>query len=301
MPYRIVLEHRSKELQQQCKGIDGALAERQKSLREEELSCANIRSRRDSLVAHFKNMRNDAGSGETDEDGVGETCEEEDRELALLDKDLEFGVHMLNRESARAEELRLEQDGLQSELRRVDNEIRYRGSCSTRLEMWVAKLTAQVQMMAVGSGMGTTPLPITNPRVPAEGGRHVLKISNCPVCGFHFKCHNISVADCGCCYHHFCLAAWLSDGMRRCAGLSCEMDFCLDWLDSFGANQVRLPPLQQPKLEGGSVLHSRRPGGNVAAAASTNCESLRKDLVFCVRTLNLLSRALREVLCQHGA
>ena len=233
-------------------------------------------------MAHFKNMRNDRGSGENDEVGVGETCEEEDKQLRILDKDLEFGVHMLNRESARAEELRQEQDGLQSELRRVENEIRYRGATSSRLEMWVAKLTTQVHMMAVGSGMGTTPLPITNPRIPAEGRRKVLQIKDCPVCGFHFKCHNISVADCGCCYHHFCLAAWLSDGMRRCASSSCEMEFCLDWLDSFGANQIRLPPPQQPKLEGVSALYHRRPGGNVAAAASTNCEFLGKAYVFCV-------------------
>ena len=273
LSFRCVLEHQSKELQQQCKGIDGALAERQKSLREEELSCANIRSRRDSLVAHFKENRMDGDSGRCDGAMVAETCAEEEKELRQIDKDLEFGLHILNRESARTEQLRLEQEGLQTELRKVEHEIRLRGVASTRLETWVGKLTEQVQMMAVGSGMGTTPLPIVNPKVPAQGRSQVIYVSNCPVCGLHFKCHNISIADCGCCYHHFCLAAWLSDGRRDCASDICAgVEFQSDWLDSFGANQVRLPPLRQPKLESHRSRLTRNDGGHVSHAASTNCK-----------------------------
>lgn len=291
---RCVLEQRSKELQQQCKGVDGALAERLKSLREEELSCANMRSRRDSLVAHFNSIRNAGDSGENGEDRIEETCEEEDEELRRIDKDLEFGVHILNRESARTEVLRFEQEGLQTELNKVEHEIRVRGTQSTRLDMWVEKLTEQVQMMAVGSGMGTTPLPIRNPRVPTEGRVLVIRAKNCPVCGFNFKCHNISVADCSCCYHHFCLAAWLSDGKRRCANVNCEMEFCADWLDSFGANQIRIPALRQPKVEGQVSRFNRRDGGNVAAAASTNCK-FRRWLRHVCSNLRFLVSNLKDM------
>lgn len=70
-------------------------------------------------------------------------------------------------------------------------------------------------MMAVGSGMGTTPLPLKNPRVPVEGRGQVIYISNCPMCGLNFKYHNISVADCLCMYHHFSLPAWLSDEKKK--------------------------------------------------------------------------------------
>ena len=273
---RSVLEHRRGELQQQCKGIDGALAERQKSLREEELSCANIRRRRESLLAHFNSLRAGGESGENVVDRVEETCGEEDDALRQIDRDLEFGLHILNRESARAEQLKYEQQGLEAELRQVEHEIRLRGVASKRLETWVAKLTEQVQLMAVGSGMGTTPLPLRNPRQPTEGRGQVIIVSNCPVCGFNFLCHNISVADCSCTYHHFCLAAWLSDGRRRCAKEFCEMEFSQDWLDSFGANQIHSPPLRQPKLEGQVSRFNRHDGGNVAAAASTNCKFRNK-------------------------
>ena len=282
------MEYRRQELQQQCKGMDGALAERQKSLREEELSCANIRRRRESLLAHFNSLRAGGESGENDDGRVEETCAEEDEQLRLIDKDLEFGLHILNRESARTEQLKQEQDGLETELRRVEHEIRLRGVASRRLETWVAKLTEQVQMMAVGSGMGTTPLPLRNPKVATEGRGQVIVVSNCPVCGFNFLCHNISVADCSCTYHHFCLAAWLSDGRRRCAKEFCEQEFCQDWLDSFGANQVHSAPLRQPKIEGQVSRFNRHDGGNVAAAASTNCKFRKKPesyrivlLVFC--------------------
>lgn len=270
---RAVLEHRRKELQQQCKALDGALAERQKSVREEEVSCANIRKRRDSLVQYFMSGREGEGSEVCDTGIVGETLDVGEEELRIIDKDLEFGLHILSRESARTEQLRVEQLAMKAELAKVEHEIRLRGVASTRAELWVSKLTEQVHMMAVGSGMGTTPLPIRNPRVTAEGRSEVICISNCPVCGFNFKCHNISVADCECCYHHFCLAAWLSDGKRRCAREYCEKEFCADWMDSFGANQIRLPTLRQPKMEGLIGRFSNHDRGNVAAAASTNCES----------------------------
>lgn len=135
-------------------------------------------------------------------------------------------------------------------------------------------------MMAVGSGMGTTPLPIKNPRVaPKELGKYIY-ISNCPVCGYNFKCHNVSLADCSCTYHHFCLAAWLSDGKRRCASGICEREFSADWIDSFGANQVRLPALRQPKREGLLPRFSVQDSENVDAAASTNCKSCHLPSTF---------------------
>ena len=270
---RSLLEHQQKELQQQCKGMDGALAERQKSLHEEELSCANIRRRRESLIAHFTSLRYGEGFEDNEVRTVGETCPEEDEELRVLDRDLEFGVHILNRESARTEQLEKEQDQMQTELRRVEHDIRLRGVASTRAEIWVAKLTEQVQLMAGGSGMGTSPLPIRNPRVSSEGRGGVITITNCPVCGYNFKCHNITVADCGCTYHHFCLAAWLSDGRSRCAGAVCEMEFGSDWLASFGANQIRIPLLRTPKTEGRVGRTTNQDDGVVAAAASTNCKS----------------------------
>ena len=268
-----MLEFKRKELEQQCKGIDGALGERQKSLREEELTCANMRSRRDSLVAHFEAIRKGDGTDEFNGIRDAELCAEEEKELKTIDKDLEFGMHILNRERARMQQLEEEQKGLQAELRRVENEIRYRGVTCMRSDLWVGKLTDQVHMMAVGSGMGTSPLPIHNPRVPDRDRRQVISITNCPVCGFSYKCNNISVADCHCTYHHFCLAAWLSDGKRRCANYTCEMEFSADWLDSFGANQVRLPVLRQPKLEGRSPVFNNSDSPNVTAAASTNCKS----------------------------
>lgn len=261
-----------KELAQQCKGIDGALAERKKSLREEQLSCANIRKRRESLVAHFEEIRNSEGMNENEEERHAQIAVEEEKELRILDKDLEFGVHILNREMARTEQLEQEQLGLQTELRQVEHEIHLRGVGQTRSELWVATLTDQVHMMAVGSGMGTTPLPIKNPKVPPGGSRQMIRVSNCPVCGFNYTCHNIVVADCSCTYHHFCLAAWLSDGKRRCAKSDCELEFCADWIDSFGANQVRLPTLRQPKLEGLHTRVNNLEGGNIDAAASTNCK-----------------------------
>ncbi|KAG0620283.1 hypothetical protein M758_4G204100 [Ceratodon purpureus] len=211
-----------------------------------------------------------ADSGKNEDVVIGETSAVEDEQLRVLDKDLEFGLHILSRESARTEQLKLEQEGIQSDLRKVEREIHLRGVASTRLETWVAKLTEQVQMMAAGSGMGTTPIPLRNPSVRAVGRNQVIYISNCPVCGFNFQCHNISVADCGCCYHHFCLAAWLSDGRRRCASYACGLEFCQDWLNSFGANQVRLPPLRVPKMEGHASRSNRHDAGHVSHAASTN-------------------------------
>ena len=272
---RSVLEYQRGDLDQPCKGVEGALAEREKSLREEELSCANIRKRRESLVAHFMEQRQGDNPTDTEVQWVGETSMEEDAELRIIDKDLEFGLHILNRESARIEELRKEQEGLESELRKIKSEIRLRGVAQTRGEQWAAKLTDQVQLMAVGSGMGTTPLPIRNPRQPLQGRMKTIYISNCPVCGYNFKCHNITVADCSCCYHHFCLAAWLSDGKRRCASETCVgFEFGTDWIESFGANQVMIPLLRQPKEEGMGGRFNSLTVGNVAAAASTNCESL---------------------------
>lgn len=267
-----MLEYRREELQQRCKGIDGALAERQKSVREEQLSCENIKRRRDSLRAHFEAIRKGDGSNVTDEVRDAEIDVEEDKEMKILDRDLEFGVHILNRESARAEELQAEQTGLSKELEKVEREIRHRGEACDRSELWVAKLTDQVHMMAVGSGMGTSPLPIKNPRVPPKERAKVVHISNCPVCGFNYLCHNISVADCECTYHHFCLAAWLSDGKRRCAKPICEKEFSADWMDSFGANQVRVPALRLPKVEGIPSRISNDDCGNITTAASTNCE-----------------------------
>ena len=275
---RSVLEHRREELQRECKGVEGALAEREKSLREEELSCANMRRRRESVVTHFKSFRTSEELEEVPTGIEGETSAEEEGELRVIDRDLEFGLHILSRESARAEQLRQELRGLESEFSKVEAEIRLRGVASTRSELWVAKLTEQVQMMAVGSGMGTSPLPIKNPRQTGEGRSQKIKIKNCPVCGFNFKCHNISVADCECTYHHFCLAAWLSDGKRRCASPACEQEFCLDWMDSFGANQIRLPQLRQPKMEGLMPRVINLDCRNAAAAASTNCKCHRYTL-----------------------
>lgn len=269
---RHVLEHRHKELQQRCKGIDGALEERQKSLREEELSCANMKSRRESLVAHFKSIRGGVSSEGHDELLSGEDVGDEEKELRIIDKDLEFRLHILNRERARTEQLAQEQEGILADVRRVENEIRARGAASSRLEIWVSRLTEQVQMMAVGSGMGTTPLPLKNPRVAPREAKNFIYISNCPVCGMSFRCHNISVTECDCTYHHFCLAAWLSDGRRRCASQNCEGELSADWLDSFGAIQVRQPALRQPKLEG-RISRGSLGGGDAAAAASTNCKT----------------------------
>ncbi|KAG0604203.1 hypothetical protein M758_10G152600 [Ceratodon purpureus] len=98
----------------------------------------------------------------------------------------------------------------------------------------------------------------------------VVYLENCPVCGYNFKCLNASIADCGCVYHHFCLAAWLSDGRRQCAYRGCEKEFCADWMASFGANQVRIPALRQPKQEGLVGTLNRVESGNAGAAASTN-------------------------------
>ena len=84
----------------------------------------------------------------------------------MIDKDFEFGVYILNKESARTHELQQEQLGLQTELGKVENEIQLRSMACRRSELWVAKLTNQVRMMDVGSEMGTTPLSIQNPRVP---------------------------------------------------------------------------------------------------------------------------------------
>ena len=113
MTCRSVLEIRHRELQQQCKGVDRALAERQKSLREEELSCANMRRRHDSLVAHFEEERRNCDDFEdTEIQRIGETSMEEDEELRIIDRDLEFGMHILSRENARTEELLKEQAGL---------------------------------------------------------------------------------------------------------------------------------------------------------------------------------------------
>ena len=267
-----MLEHQQREVQQKCKGVDGALAERQKSVREEELSCANIRRRRESLVAHFNGVRTEIGSEGSEIQRVGETEMEDEKELRILDKDLEFGEHILSRESARTEELRKEQKGLEEDLKKIEREITLRGMGAVRAELWVAKLTDQVQLMAEGSGMGTTPLPIRNPRQPEQGRTMVVYLENCPVCGYNFKCLNASIADCGCVYHHFCLAAWLSDGRRQCAYRGCEKEFCSDWMASFGANQVRIPPLRQPKQEGLLGTLNTVESGNVGAAASTNCK-----------------------------
>ncbi|KAG0590324.1 hypothetical protein KC19_1G090000 [Ceratodon purpureus] len=195
---------------------------------------------------------------------------EDEKELRILDKDLEFGEHILSRESARTEELRKEQQGLEEDLKKIEREITLRGMGAVRAELWLAKLTDQVQLMAEGSGMGTTPLPIRNPRQPEQGRTMVVYLENCPVCGYNFKCLNASIADCGCVYHHFCLAAWLSDGRRQCAYRGCEKEFCSDWMASFGANQVRIPPLRQPKQEGLLGTLNRVESGNVGAAASTN-------------------------------
>ncbi|KAG0616632.1 hypothetical protein M758_5G129900 [Ceratodon purpureus] len=142
---------------------------------------------------------------------------------------------------------------------------------AVQAELWVAKLTDQVQLMAEGAGMGTTPLPIRNPKQPEQGRTMVVYLENCPVCGYNFKCLNASIADCGCTYHHFCLAAWLSDGRRQCAYTACEKEFCADWLASFGANQVRIPTLRQPKQEGLVGTFNRvESGKGIDAAASTN-------------------------------
>ena len=157
---RSVLEYRRKELEQQCKGVEGALAERERSLREEELSCENVRRRRQSLVAHYQSIRKGDGTDEFDAVRDAEIAEEEGKELRIIDKDLEFGTHILNRETARTEQLRQELSGLQTELKKVEHEINLRGIGCTRTELFVGKLTDQVHMMAIGSGMGTTPLPI---------------------------------------------------------------------------------------------------------------------------------------------
>ncbi|KAG0609733.1 hypothetical protein M758_7G010000 [Ceratodon purpureus] len=195
---------------------------------------------------------------------------EDEKELRILDKDLEFGEHILSRETARTEQLRMEQQGLEEDLKKIEREITLRGMGAVRAELWVAKLTDQVQLMAEGLGMGTTPLPIRNPRQPEQGRTMVVYLENCPVCGYNFKCLNASIADCGCVYHHFCLAAWLSDGRRQCAYRGCEKEFSDDWMASFGANQVRIPPLRQPKQEDLVGTFNRVESGNVGAAASTN-------------------------------
>ncbi|KAG0596067.1 hypothetical protein M758_UG221600 [Ceratodon purpureus] len=210
------------------------------------------------------------GSEDSEIQRVGETEVEEEKELRILDKDLEFGEHILNRESARTEQLRMEQQGLEEDLKKIEREIMLRGMGAVRAELWVAKLTDQVQLMAEGAGMGTTPLPIRNPRQPEQGRTMVVYLENCPVCGYNFKCLNASIADCGCTYHHFCLAAWLSDGRRQCAYTACEKEFCADWMASFGANQVRIPTLRQPKQEGLLSTFNTVESGNVGAAASTN-------------------------------
>lgn len=50
----------------------------------------------------------------------------------------------------------------------------------------------------------------------------------------------------------------------------------MDSLDSCGANQVRLPSLRHPKLEG-RISRGSLGGGNVAAAALTNCKSYEQN------------------------
>lgn len=86
-------------------------------------------------MAHFKSIREGVNSEENEGLVSGEAPVEEEKELRLIDKDLKFKVHILNRESARTEQLQHEQEGLESELRKVETKIRLRGVALARLEI----------------------------------------------------------------------------------------------------------------------------------------------------------------------
>jgi hypothetical protein len=78
-------------------------------------------------------------------------------------------------------------------------------------------------------GYYTIPLPIDNPSSLIE---RILYINECPVCGYGFKCRNITVGECGCTYHPFYLIGHLSSGIKAYSSIICAKVFFDVWLES---------------------------------------------------------------------